>query len=51
MLQAVLSESEAKRNRHLQELEDIRVSREEVEAELAAAESKLKLTQAALAEV
>jgi hypothetical protein len=48
--QAVLAESEAKRNRHLQELEDIRVSREAVEAQLAEAEARLRATQAALAE-
>jgi len=50
-LQAVLAESEAKRNRHLQELEDIRASREQVEAQLAYAEAKLRATQEALAQV
>ncbi len=50
-LQAVLAESEARRSRHLQELEGIRASREQVEAQLAAAEAKLNATQAALAQV
>jgi hypothetical protein len=49
--QAVLAESEAKRSRHLQELENIRVSREQMEAQLAQAEAKLRATQAALGEV
>lgn len=47
----MLAESEAKRNRHLQELEDIRLSREQMEAQLAEAEAKLRHTQAALVEV
>lgn len=47
----MLAESEAKRNRHLAELESIRVSREQVEAQLAAAQAKLAQTQAALAQV
>ncbi len=50
-VQAVLAESEARRSRHLQELEGIRASREQVEAQLAAAEAKLNATQAALAKV
>ena len=47
----MLAESEARRSRHLQELEGIRASREQVEAQLAAAEAKLNATQAALAQV
>ena len=50
-IQAVLAESEAKRSAHAQELEGIRASREQVEAQLAQAEARLKATQAALAEV
>ena len=50
-VQAVLAESEARRNRHAQELEGIRASREQVEAQLAAAEAKLAVTQAAVAKV
>ena len=50
-VQAVLAESEARRNRHAQELEDIRASRKQVEAQLAAAEAKLAATQVALAKV
>ena len=49
--QAVLAESEAKRNRHAAELETIRVSRQQAEAQLAAAEAKLKATHAALGQV
>ncbi len=44
----MLAESEAKRNRHAAELEAICVSRNQVEAQLAAAEAKLQHTQAAL---
>ncbi len=47
----MLAESEAKRNRHAAELETIRVSRQQAEAQLAAAESKLKATHAALGQV
>ena len=50
-VQAVLAESEARRNRHAQELEGIRASREQVEAQLAAAEAKLAATQVAMAKV
>lgn len=50
-VQAVLAESEAKRSAHAQELEGIRASREQVEAQLAQAKARLKATQAALAEV
>lgn len=50
-MQAVLAESEAKRSRHLQDLEGIRASREAVEAQLAHAQAKLRATQAALAQV
>ena len=49
--QAVLAESEARRSRHLQELEGFRASREQVQAQLAAAEAQLSATQAALAQV
>ncbi|BDA50927.1 probable Kinesin-like protein KIFC3 at C-terminar half [Coccomyxa sp. Obi] len=45
---AVLAEGEAKRNRHAAELEAICASREQVEAQLAAAVAKLQQTQAAL---
>ena len=51
MRQAVLAESEAKRNRHAAELEAIRISREQAEAQLAAAQAKLKATQAVLGQV
>ena len=47
----MLAESEAKRSAHAQELEGIRASREQVEAQLAQAEARLEATQAALAEV